>query len=222
VKHRGWLAGLVALLMSAPAPAAAQEVAVVAAGPGWTGGLTDVDIFTPDDRLEVWVYEAYLSGVPGNAVSDDGQLVCRTPCHLTLANGMYTFYVGRTELGIDALGTPQGWEVEDSSIGSLVSGIILTAIGSPLLLAGLILLSLADQGEADVSDMGWGTTIAGGVGVIVGAPLLATWKGKATALTARQAPVTGALGLVPSLALFPGRIGPAGWGLQLAGSWPGL
>jgi hypothetical protein len=207
-----------------PQLVAAQEIVVLDGGIAGTGGTTEVDIMSADDRLEVWVYEAYLSGRAGNAVDDYGQRVCRTPCHLTLANGQYTFYVGRVELGIDALGVPQGWEVEDSSIGSLIAGIIFDVIGGSLALTGVMALSLMDATDTgDLENLGWGTLIAGGVGLLIGIPLVATWKGEAMPLRPREPSAAGSpTGLFPSLALFPAEDGRAGWGLQLAGTWGGL
>ena len=221
MNREAWIIGSL-LLVALPRAAAAQEMVVLGGDVAWTGGTTEVDIMTPDDRLEVWVYEAYLSGRPGNAVDDYGQRVCRTPCHLTLADGQYTFYVGRVELGIDALGTPQGWEVEDSSLGSLISGIVLSVIGGSLLLGGLGAFAVMDEGDG-MEKSAWGLTIAGAVGLLIGVPLSATWKGEATALRPHEpSAVVSELDLIPSLAVFPGADGRAGWGLQLAGTWGGL
>jgi hypothetical protein len=223
MKRASWSV-VVILLVMVPQLVAAQEIVVLNGGIAGTGGTTEVDIMSADDRLEVWVYEAYLSGRAGNAVDDYGQRVCRTPCHLTLANGQYTFYVGRVELGIDALGVPQGWEVEDSSIGSLIAGIIFNVIGGSLALTGVMALSLMDATDrGDLESIGWGTLIAGGVGLLIGIPLVATWKGEAIALRPREPSAADSLaGLFPGLALFPAEGGGAGWGLQLAGTWGGL
>ena len=158
MKLGSWVAALV-LVAVVPRLVAAQEIVVLDGGIAGVSGTTEVDIISPDDRLEVWVYEAYLAGRLGNTVDDSGQRVCRTPCHLTLANGQYTFYVGSTELGIDAVGVPQGWQVEDSSAGSLTAGIIFTVIGGLLAITGIAALALAaeDETDDDMERTGWGT-----------------------------------------------------------------
>jgi len=116
-----------------------------------------------------------------------------------------------------------GWQVEDSSIGSLISGIVFTVLGGLLALAGVSALALAAESGDDLQNVGWGTLIAGGVGLLIGIPLLATWKGETIPLRPHEPSAVGsAPDLVPSLVLFPGEDGGAGWGLQLAGTWGGL